>query len=76
MVHLPESQLEEQMDTALHQLCQPLTVLQCRLALGDLAEEPKAMKEAIRDALVECARLNQAVQGMRQILQRTNDARR
>ena len=29
-----------EMDDALHELCQPLTVLQCRLAMGELIGEP------------------------------------
>ena len=58
------------MDAALHALCQPLTVLQCRLALGEMTGEPEAMREAIRSALQECARLNQTVETMRTMLQR------
>ena len=61
--------LVEKIDTALHGLCQPLTVLQCRLALGELAGEPDAMREAIREALQECERLNQTVGTMRAMLQ-------
>jgi hypothetical protein len=57
------------MDLALHGLCQPLTVLQCRLALGELIGEPDAMREAIREALQECARLNRTVGTMRAMLQ-------
>ncbi len=56
-------------DGALHGLCQPLTVLQCRLALGELIGEPNAMREVIREALQECARLNQTVGTMRTMLQ-------
>jgi hypothetical protein len=61
--------LVERIDVALHGLCQPLTVLQCRLAMGELIGEPNAMREAIREALQECARLNQTVGTMRAILQ-------
>lgn len=61
--------LAERIDAALHGMCQPLTVLQCRLALGQLVGEPEAMREAIRDALTECARLNQKVGSMRAMLQ-------
>jgi hypothetical protein len=60
----------ERMDVALHGLCQPLTVLQCRLAMGELIGEPEAMREAIREALQECARLNKTVGTMRGMLQR------
>ena len=59
----------ERIDVALHGLCQPLTVLQCRLAMGELIGEPEAMREAIREALQECARLNKTVGMMRAILQ-------
>jgi hypothetical protein len=61
--------LVARMDTALHGLCQPLTVLQCRLALGELIGEPAAMREAIREALLECTRLNETVGTMRTLLQ-------
>ena len=59
----------ERFDIALHGLCQPLTVLQCRLAMGELIGEPDAMLEAIREALKECVRLNQTVGTMRMMLQ-------
>jgi hypothetical protein len=61
--------LVERIDVALHGLCQPLTVLQCRLAIGELIGEPDAMREAIREGLRECARLNQTVGTMREMLQ-------
>jgi hypothetical protein len=61
--------LAGRIDVALHGLCQPLTVLQCRLALGELVGEQEAMREAIREALTECVRLNQAVDRMRMMLQ-------
>jgi HAMP domain-containing protein len=69
MVECDEANLVERIDVALHGLCQPLTVLQCRLALGELSGEPKAMQEAIGAALGECARLNLAVGAMREMLQ-------
>lgn len=61
--------LVEQIDLALHGLCQPLTVLQCRLAMGELIGEPEAMREAIREALQECTRMNRTVGTMREMLQ-------
>ncbi len=64
-----QGDLAERIDVVLHGLCQPLTVLQCRLALGQLFGEPDAMREAIREALVECGRLNEAVGSMREMLQ-------
>jgi hypothetical protein len=61
--------LVERIDVALHGLCQPLTVLQCRLAMGELIGEPDALREAIREGLQECARMNQTVGTMREMLQ-------
>jgi len=61
--------LAARMDDALHGLCQPLTVLQCRLAMGELIGGPDAMRDAIAEALVECARVNLAVSLMREMLQ-------
>lgn len=60
--------LVERIDVALHGLCQPLTVLQCRLAMGELLGEPDAMREAIRDGMQECARMNQTVGTMQAML--------
>jgi hypothetical protein len=61
--------LVERIDLALHGLCQPLTVLQCRLAMGELIGDPDAMREAIREGLQECARMNKTVGTMRAMLQ-------
>jgi hypothetical protein len=58
------------MDDALHDLCQPLTVLQCRLAMGELIGGPDAMRDAIAGGLAECVRVNLAVGLMREMLQR------
>ncbi len=68
---LDRERLVEQMDVVLHGLCQPLTVLQCRLALGKLSGELGDMREAIEAALVECARLNASVGAIREMLQQT-----
>lgn len=61
--------LAARMDDALHGLCQPLTVLQCRLAMGELVGGIDALQQAIADALVECTRVNLAVGLMREMLQ-------
>jgi hypothetical protein len=64
-----QTPLAVRMADALHGLCQPLTVLQCRLAMGELIGDPDAMREAIAEALAECARVNTAVGLMREMLQ-------
>jgi hypothetical protein len=66
---LVKTGLVERIDVALHGLCQPLTVLQCRLAMGELIGELDAMRDAIREGLQECARMNQTVGTMRAMLQ-------
>lgn len=60
--------LAERIDVELHGLCQPLTVLQCRLAMGELIGDPDAMREAIREGLQECVRINETIGTMRAIL--------
>ena len=66
--------LMERIDSVLHGLCQPLTVLQCRLALGELSGEAVDMREAIGAALQECVRLNASVGAMREMLQQAMKA--
>ena len=65
---LAREELVERIDDMLHGLCQPLTVLQCRLAMSELNGETEAMREAIAAALKECVRLNDAVSAMREML--------
>jgi signal transduction histidine kinase len=58
----------ERMSQALHDLCQPLTTLQCRLELAGLLGTEAAYREAVDLALAECARLNQMVGSMRELV--------
>jgi signal transduction histidine kinase len=55
-------------EQALHDLCQPLTVLQCKLELGLLSGKEEAIQAAVRDGLHECRRLNATVQAMRNLV--------
>lgn len=61
---------EAWLGAALHDLCQPLTALQCRLALGSLAtagrvgDELTELREAVRDSLVQCERMLKQVRAM------------
>lgn len=78
----PASQSEglKQVGMALHDLCQPLTTLQCRLEMAGVVGTPEAYREAVDMGLVECARLVDAVGSMREIMRSamrdtaTNDA--
>ena len=57
------------MEDSLHDLCQPLTALQCRLFLATLAtgqERGSEMEQAVADALRQCDRAITLVRGMQE----------
>ena len=56
------------MSRALHDLCQPLTTLQCQLEIAELTGTVEGYREAVRLALGECGRLVGAVHSMRDIV--------
>jgi hypothetical protein len=56
------------MSMALHDLCQPLTTLQCRLEMAGVVGTAEAYREAVEMGLVECARLVDAVGSMREVM--------
>ncbi len=49
---------------ALHDLCQPLTALECRLFLGLGETDETAMRAAMKEAMLQCERLIDGVRGM------------
>ena len=53
---------------ALHDLCQPLTALRCRLELAGLTGTPEAYREAVSLGVVECERLVKVVDSMWEIV--------
>ncbi len=50
---------------ALHDLCQPLTTLQCRLEMAGVVGTDAGYREAVELSLGECSRLMGAVDAMR-----------
>ena len=60
----------EELEKELHDLCQPLTALQCRLELGQMCADEQSLMEAVEGALVETERLFQSVEAMRSRLLR------
>jgi signal transduction histidine kinase len=58
----------KQIGKAVHDLCQPLTTLQCRLELAGLTGTPDAYREAVDLGLAECRRLVEEVGSMREIV--------
>lgn len=61
----------EQMGRALHELCQPLTTLQCGLELAGLTNTPEGYRAAVGLGLNECERLSEKVRQMREIVRST-----
>jgi hypothetical protein len=59
----------EELGKSLHNLCQPLTTLQCRLELAGVVGTMEAYREAVDVGLAECSRLMESVASMRAILQ-------
>ena len=55
----------EELTKQLHDLCQPLTALQCRLELGRMCGDEQSLTEAVEGGLVETERLVQGVETMR-----------
>ena len=66
-----ESTRNDQMERiaqALHDLCQPLTTLQCRLELAGVVGTDEAHREAVRQGLKECERVVESVGCMRELV--------
>lgn len=58
----------EQSHLELHDLCQPLTALQCRLEMGRMLGQPEALEEAVKGGLEETRRMFHIIAHMRQRL--------
>jgi C4-dicarboxylate-specific signal transduction histidine kinase len=58
----------EQSHAELHDLCQPLTALQCRLEIGKMLGDAGSLEEAINGALEETRRMFEVIARMRQRL--------
>jgi len=58
----------EQSNVELHDLCQPLTALQCRLEMGRMIGGSEAFEEAVNGGLEETRRMFAVIAHMRQRL--------
>jgi len=65
---MTREQLLEQIHADLHDLCQPLTALQCRLEIGRMLGHDSALQEAVDGGLEETQRMFAAINQMRQRL--------
>jgi signal transduction histidine kinase len=63
----------EQMHEELHDLCQPLTALQCRLEIGRLQGHDTALQEAVDGGLEETQRMFAVIDRIRQRLLREQE---
>ena len=61
-IDLTQSHLE------LHDLCQPLTALQCRLEMAEMIGNPEALEDAVKGGLEETRRMFHIIAHMRQRL--------
>jgi C4-dicarboxylate-specific signal transduction histidine kinase len=64
----------QQMFEDLHDLCQPLTALQCRLEVGRMLGHESALQEAVNGSLTETRRMFEVIAQMRQHLHREDQA--
>ena len=51
----------QELRQAIHDLCQPLTALGCRLELASLTESPEAYESAVKLGMVDCSRIAELV---------------
>ena len=58
----------KQIARVLHDLCQLLTTLRCRLELAGLIGTVEAHREAVERGLADCMRLVEALESMREIV--------
>ncbi len=61
-----EAELWQGLERELHDLCQPLTALQCRLELGKMIGDREALLEAVDGAMQETERMFAAIAQMRE----------
>ena len=59
----------KQIGAALHEMCQPLTTLQCTLEMAALNDTLGEYREATETGLAECRRMVALVESMREVLQ-------
>ncbi len=63
----------EEISASLHDMCQPLTALQCRLEIGQMFGTAEAYAEAVEEALRESERLLIAVSGIREMVRHARE---
>ena len=64
----------EKISQALHDLCQPLTTLQCRLEIAQMSGSPEDYRDAVQLGMVECDRMVEGIGLMREIVRKAMSA--
>lgn len=72
---MPTIKMEKALERELHDLCQPLTTLQCRLEYGLMLDDEVSLRAAVEGGLQECARLFESIAAMREHLTERRRAR-
>lgn len=70
MAVVSSKSLVEELERELHELCQPLTALQCRLELSRMVGDRMVLLEAIEESLTETRRMFLGIARMRERLRR------
>ena len=63
-----DSEITDQIAVIVHDLCQPLTTLQCRLELAQIVDTPEDYRKAVVLGVAECARMSRHVHALREVL--------
>ena len=65
-----EMEMLREQDRQLHDLCQPLTTLQCQLELAQMTGDPESLKAAVDGGVDEALRMFAVIAQMREILEK------
>lgn len=60
--------MQEVFDRELHDLCQPLTTMQCRFELAQMMGDSESLRDAVRNGIEDCARIFKHIGAMRERL--------
>ena len=65
MQNVDSVMFQKSLDQELHDLCQPLASLQCRLEIGRMLDNEVALREAVDGGLEDLQRLHTVLQRIR-----------
>lgn len=63
-----QADFTHQVAVIVHDLCQPLTTLQCRLELAQIVDTSEDYRNAVALGVAECARMSRHVHALREVL--------